>query len=155
MTGQAGRSGRPPKPTALKLLQGNPGKRVLNESEPKPERLSLTDAPPYLDEAGAAFWDKYAPKLVKLGLLTELDEPEFAAACQQESLYQKLTKIIMRAPAGKRAKELDSRARYALANRDRILARFGFDPSSRSKLSVAPQKATDELETLMNRKARA
>ena len=29
--------GRKPKPTALKVLEGNPGKRPLNENEPKPE----------------------------------------------------------------------------------------------------------------------
>ena len=27
--------GRKPKPTALKMLEGNPGKRPLNEYEPK------------------------------------------------------------------------------------------------------------------------
>ena len=29
--------GRPPKPTYLKVLEGNPGKRPLNENEPKPK----------------------------------------------------------------------------------------------------------------------
>ena len=28
--------GRKPKPTALKLLEGNPGKRRINGTEPKP-----------------------------------------------------------------------------------------------------------------------
>jgi P27 family predicted phage terminase small subunit len=127
----------------------------LNESEPKPAPPSSTDAPAWLDETGAAFWDEYAPQLVKLGLMTALDVPEFAAACQQESLYQQLTAVVLAHPTWKRAKDLDTRAGRALAHRDRILARFGFDPSSRSKLSVAPQKATDELEDLLRRKARA
>ncbi len=30
--------GRKPKPTALKVLEGNPGKRPLNLNEPKPEK---------------------------------------------------------------------------------------------------------------------
>jgi P27 family predicted phage terminase small subunit len=154
MTGQPGRSGRLPKPTQLKVLHGNPGKRQLNENEPKPETANAAAAPEWLDDVGREFWDEYAPELVKLGLLTLLDVPEFAAACEQHSLHRKLMKIVMRAPAGKRAKELEPRARHALSNRDRILARFGFDPSSRSRLSVAPQKETDELERLMQRKAR-
>ena len=29
--------GRKPKPTAIKELEGNPGKRPLNDAEPKPE----------------------------------------------------------------------------------------------------------------------
>ena len=31
-------SGRKPKPTAVKALEGNPGKRSLNTGEPKPEK---------------------------------------------------------------------------------------------------------------------
>ena len=30
--------GRKPKPTGIKQLEGNPGKRKLNEREPKPEK---------------------------------------------------------------------------------------------------------------------
>lgn len=30
--------GRKPKPTALKELEGNPGKRTLNDKEPKPPK---------------------------------------------------------------------------------------------------------------------
>lgn len=30
--------GRKPKPTAVKMLEGNPGKRSLNAGEPKPEK---------------------------------------------------------------------------------------------------------------------
>ena len=31
-------AGRKPKPTAIKELEGNPGKRKLNKKEPKPEK---------------------------------------------------------------------------------------------------------------------
>ena len=34
-------SGRKPKPTAVKALEGNPGKRSLNTGEPKPEETGL------------------------------------------------------------------------------------------------------------------
>jgi len=30
-------AGRKPKPTALKIIEGNPGKRPLNKNEPKPD----------------------------------------------------------------------------------------------------------------------
>ena len=33
--------GRKPKPTALKALEGNPGKRPLNEHEPMPPKATL------------------------------------------------------------------------------------------------------------------
>ena len=34
-------AGRKPKPTAIKELEGNPGKRKLNKKEPKPEKGML------------------------------------------------------------------------------------------------------------------
>ena len=44
--------GPPPKPTKLKLLAGNPGKRPLNENEPEPEAVAPS-VPAHLDdEAG-------------------------------------------------------------------------------------------------------
>ena len=32
--------GRKPKPTAIKKLEGNPGKRKLNQNEPQPEKTA-------------------------------------------------------------------------------------------------------------------
>ena len=34
--------GRKPKPTAVKVLEGNPGKRSLNTGEPKPEKKAVS-----------------------------------------------------------------------------------------------------------------
>ena len=42
-------AGRKPKPTRLKIIQGNPGKRPLNKNEPQPERR-LMRAPSHLSE---------------------------------------------------------------------------------------------------------
>lgn len=36
------KTGRKPKPSALKRLEGNPGKRPLNELEPIPPVIGLT-----------------------------------------------------------------------------------------------------------------
>jgi len=40
--------GNRPKPTALKLLQGNPGRRPINKAEPKPKR-GIPAMPKWLD----------------------------------------------------------------------------------------------------------
>lgn len=153
MAGKPGRSGGIPTPTALKLLTGNPGKRPLNTNEPQPPAAGI-DAPPGLDPTALAFWDRYAPWLIDHGLLTELDVPEFEAACQQESLYQRLVAKVIKTPFAKAAPSNQRRADAALANRDRILARFGFDPASRSKLHVPTKEPEDEFEALMKRKAK-
>ena len=50
--------GRKPKPTAVKVLEGNPGKRGLNAGEPKPEKKAprcpaWLEAEEYFSEHGA------------------------------------------------------------------------------------------------------
>jgi P27 family predicted phage terminase small subunit len=77
-------AGRTPKPTALKLLQGNPGRRPINESEPKPE-AGVPAMPDYLDAAAQAEWDRLIPILTKMRVLTVADGAELALYCQTHS----------------------------------------------------------------------
>jgi P27 family predicted phage terminase small subunit len=73
-------AGRPPKPTVLRIVGGNAGKRPLPRNEPQPARSRPT-APPFLGDAAKAEWDRVAPQLDRLGLLTELDRANLAAYC--------------------------------------------------------------------------
>ena len=41
-----GRRGPAPKPTAIKILEGNPGKQKLNHNEPKPPTIIAIPKPP-------------------------------------------------------------------------------------------------------------
>lgn len=146
-------AGRPPKPTALKLLQGTARPDRMNAGEPQPAPSSADAPARLLRFANAlAFWEEHAPKLLALGLLTELDREELTTACEQHEVYVKTQVIIMRAPSGKRALAVRPINHDALASRDRILARFGFDPSSRAKISVKPKEEVDAFEALMLRK---
>src|SRR5205085_7950964 len=72
--------GRRPKPTRLKMLTGNPGKRPLNQDEPKPE-ASIPDCPPELSPAARQEWDRLAAELGALRMLTNLDRAALAAYC--------------------------------------------------------------------------
>lgn len=72
--------GRPTKPTALKLVTGNPGKRALNKKEPKPEDANLA-APRWLIPEAAAVWNEIAPTLGSTGLLTKVDVQMLAMGC--------------------------------------------------------------------------
>jgi phage terminase small subunit len=49
--------GRRPKPTRLKLLTGNPGKRPLNETEPRPE-AAIPECPVVLGPVARQEWDR-------------------------------------------------------------------------------------------------
>ena len=86
-------SKRPSKPTNLKVLEGNRGKRPLPEDEPKP----LPKAPkilPDIDDNAKKIWKRLAPKLERLGLLTELDGDNFAILCQIRSRLETIHKFI-------------------------------------------------------------
>ncbi len=97
--------GRKPKPTALKVLEGNPGKRRINGLEPKPP-ASLPTCPGHLSAAAKAEWKRIAKSLNQVGLLTQVDRATMAAYCQtygrwveaEEKLAE--TPLILRTPAG-------------------------------------------------------
>ena len=72
-------AGRRPKPTALKALQGNPGKRPLNRHEPQPG--GLPKCPKHLDGQARKEWKRISRELIACGLLTEVDRAALAAYC--------------------------------------------------------------------------
>ena len=73
-----------PKPTPLKLIGGNPGKRPLPENEPKPYPKA-PECPADIDKDAKKVWKRLGPKLEKLGLLTETDGDLFSMLCQIRS----------------------------------------------------------------------
>ena len=72
--------GPKPKPTALKLVEGNPGKRPLPKSEPKPAPIKPR-IPGYLGLDGRRHWKDLASKLERLGILTEIDQDVLGLYC--------------------------------------------------------------------------
>ncbi len=67
-------AGRPPKPTKLKLIQGNPGKRALPEFEPDPER-GIPAPPRWFPAEYFDLWAEIAPTLEEMRVLSLADGP--------------------------------------------------------------------------------
>jgi hypothetical protein len=67
-----------PKPTSIKVLTGNPGKRRLNHDEPKPP-IAIPECPNKLSPAARASWDRLGHAPVGLRMLTALDRAALAA----------------------------------------------------------------------------
>jgi P27 family predicted phage terminase small subunit len=65
-------TGRRPKPTHLRLITGNPGKRALPKREPKPPP-GIPTPPAFLSDEALAEWNRVTPQLDALGMLSELD----------------------------------------------------------------------------------
>lgn len=72
--------GRKPKPTRLKMLTGEPGKRPLNGDELRPE-ANIPECPPELGPLAKQEWDRLVGELAALRLLTNLDRAALAAYC--------------------------------------------------------------------------
>jgi P27 family predicted phage terminase small subunit len=77
-----GQRGPLAKPTQLKVLQGNPGKRALNLSDGVNPRVEIPSAPRHLTKEAAKEWKRITPILEELGLISGLDRAALALYCQ-------------------------------------------------------------------------
>ncbi len=143
--------GRTPKPTRLKILTGNPGKRPLNTSEPEPEP-AIPECPAELGPVARREWDRLTGELSKLKLLTNLDRAALAAYCGAYALWAEATEAIqkfgtmVKSPSG-----YPIQSPYvSIANRQaeimmRISSEFGFTPASRSRISTPTSSAQPQF----------
>jgi len=75
--------GRPKKPTELKILEGNRGKRPLPENEPKPAPITnQPDPPEWLNDPAKGMWQRLFPILQRINLITEADLESYTMLCQ-------------------------------------------------------------------------
>lgn len=144
----AGGKGRKPKPTALKQLAGNPGKRALNKDEPQFETLSHVDAPEHLSEFEYALecWETYCPVLCGSGVLTVGDLWNLEAFCIAYSTYRLSMEeargqiTVMQENGTMKKHPALSAANEALRQMISLGAVLGLDPANRSKI-MAPGAA--------------
>lgn len=136
---------RSPKPTALKLLTGNPGKRPLNDREPKPKVGAAV--PEYLLKLPGplAQWRRWAPRLEALGVLTEVDAPAFARLCRLWDMDEGGATWTPDDDVEPRI-ALKLRFDHQLMQEIRQLeGRFGMTPSDRVRIKVEPKKPESKL----------
>jgi len=149
--------GPKPRPTALKKLQGNPGKRALPANEPKPKTSkSAPRAPSYLSKPAQKEWRRISKELHTLGLLTKVDIPALAAYCQCFATWvdanEKIQKhgVLIKAQSG-----FPMQSPYlAIANKAMVemrkwLVEFGMTPSARSRVEVSSDDEADPMEEFL------
>lgn len=150
MAGRPGRSGRKPKPTYLKLLEGNPSHRPLTKNEPKPQP-GRPPCPRWLNLEAKREWRRIVPELEALGLLTIVDRAALAGYCQAYARWRQAEEAIEKyGMIGKTesgyVQQLPyvSIAQKSLQLMKNLAAEFGLTPSARSRLSL--QKPEEESE---------
>lgn len=143
--------GRKSKPTELKKLEGNPGKRALNNQEPKPD-VAIPECPPHLEGEARKEFERITGELMKLKIISNIDRAAIVAYCQAWSDYVQATREIK-----KEGEVLYSDKGNAYINPwkniqtsalDRVLrysAEFGMTPSSRSRIKVETPTEEDKM----------
>jgi len=137
--------GRKPKPTKLKELAGNPGKRPLNSSEPQPQVPDKTPyVPRHLNDEGKKEWRRIVSLLMDLGLYTEIDRAALAMYCQawgrwveaENKLKEKGEVLTSEETGGMYQNPWLSVANKAFEQVRKLEAEFGMTPSSRSRVTA-------------------
>lgn len=75
-----GERGPAPTPTNIRLLHGETRPSQINYNEPKPGQMPV-EPPGDISEQAKEIWDKYAPDLIRVGVLTPWDVEDFRAWC--------------------------------------------------------------------------
>ena len=137
-----GARGPKPKPTALRIAQGNPGRKKINKTEPKPAP-AIPYCPNHLTGRAKQEWRRIAPILKSLGLLTELDRAALAAYCQAYATWAKAIRLIKnRGELIKTSKGyLQDNPWNWIANRslkqmESFFSEFGLSPAARTRIEI-------------------
>ncbi len=149
-------AGRPPKPRVLKIANGNPGKRPLNDREPTPE-ISAPTMPTWLARRAKVEWKRIVPILLNLGLLTRLDLAALAGYCQSFADFERSSReiekygvTILRDVFDRHGAKVGSKRvvnpavaiQTAASGRLKAyIAEFGLSPSARSRVKAIPPPA--------------
>lgn len=145
--------GPPAKPTAIKIVTGNPGKHSIRDDEPQPKAL-LPPAPDHLSPEGKSAWTRIGKMLLRIGVMTESDAPAFERLCE---LYSSIVEAEMDIRKNGRYQtvlmqtgEPLERARPVtkeLADMDRrflaLLVQYGMTPAARTKIRVEAKGKDD------------
>ena len=143
--------GRKPKPTAIRRLNGNPGKRGYNSAEPVPPE-GVPDCPPHLSATAQEEWQRIAQALYDMGVLTMVDRAALAAYCQaygrwveaEEKLKE--TPVMLKTPSG----YVQQSPWLSVSNKQmelmgRYMAELGITPASRSRVASTGQAQQEPL----------
>lgn len=145
-------SGRKAKPTALRLVEGNRGKRALNKQEAK-IALAEPTPPSFLSDDAKVEWGRVVSTLFRAGLMTEIDRAALAAYAQSYGRWAQAERALARMAA---KDELNSAlmiktvsgnaiqnplvgiANKAKADMVRYALEFGMSPSARARVTATP-----------------
>ena len=143
--------GRKPKPTALKVLEGNPGKRPLNKNEPQPEKKAPR-CPSWLEPEAKKEWRRMAKTLENIGVLTQVDKAAFAGYCQAYARWKEAEEFlskhgtIFKTPSGyiQQVPQVAIARNYLQIMKD-FCSEFGLTPAARTRIKVDQEAVSSDV----------
>jgi P27 family predicted phage terminase small subunit len=143
--------GRKPTPSAIKRRRGNPGRRPMNEREPKPPSGAPAMPRGLFDAEAAREWKRLSKRLDALGLLNECDGNLMARYCVAWSLWVKTVRRLWKdgqVLISKKGGEYASAYFNNLLALDKRLAageaEMGLTSSSRTRIQATPKVGKPE-----------
>lgn len=143
--------GPKPKPSQLKELEGNPGKRGKNKTEPKPES-AIPACPSHLKGAARTEWNRLAEELFKLKILTNIDRAALAICCTAWANYvkacnklEKEGEVMISEKGGMYQNPWVGIRNRSMDQIQKFYSEFGMTPSSRSRVHADNPTEEDEM----------
>ena len=137
--------GRSTKPTQLKVIEGNKGKRSVNKQEPDPEYLVDLTAPEWMSEAAKGVWREIAPNLSKAKLLTHVDVELLAQGCVAIANFRTAhakaegDQMISSGEKGNYVNPWLVVQSMSFKQAMKVFEQFGMSPAARTRIAIQPQ----------------
>jgi P27 family predicted phage terminase small subunit len=151
--------GRKPKPTNLKILQGNAGRRPLNKTDISVEVLEKApECPEWIGRHGAEVWARVADWLVGSKILAESDTHNLEAFCSAYQNYRdasehiRLHGLVITNQNGELKKNpACTVVAESLRQMNVYGASLGLDPASRTRLAAPNENQENPFESLLRK----
>ena len=146
-----GRRGPPKKPHALRVLNGNPGKRPMTTTTPKPKG-TVPRCPAWLSHEAKLVWRRLLPAIRDMGVLDAVDSEALATFChvyarwrEAEAFLDKNGMVYPLRDNKGNVKTMVQFPQVSIARNLLMIVRafyqdFGMTPAARSRIEV-PYKA--------------
>lgn len=153
--------GRKRQPTKLKELKGTVDERWINPDEAEVKPIKEIPKPPVkLNARGKALWDDACRWLKDIDMLHGIDLQSLAAYCREMAMYHQCMEMVEKDGAvipfenGKQEmmqiNPAYKAAKIAFDNAMKVADKFGFNPSSRSQLSIKAAQPDSPIMKLLN-----
>lgn len=139
--------GRPPVPTAIKLVRGNPGQRPINRDEPTPPPADM-NPPPGLEGLALDKWVEMTALFSSMGVFTQADRHAVQRYCLMYEQWFNLEKHCREHGSTQITStgysQVTAEATLAKSLRKELLEierQFGMTPAARSSMKVTSAAA--------------